>query len=368
MSQAQFFLNRPLGGGRPVPPTRVKRRRTHFSTLLGIETFPGATRCGAGTEVQLRARHSYFSFMKAWLVSLVSLRGRCWPIGILVLYLCYLVGIVSLLKYTTDVEEDTETIFDDISIPVTELGVALFFLLGFRTNNSYQHWRQGRMQWSMLQSRSLNMARECCTYIDDMQMRKRVLKWNMALITSMKAHLRETRDIAELLDEGVLTADEIEELQAEPDMVVACFIKLSECVYTTMQEKLTGQPQLILQMARDNLRQMSEDFFLADGIRVTPLPYAYVVHLRFFLVIWLLALPVSYTGKFGWWTVMASFIIGVALLGFDSIATKIENPYGNGFNDIPMDAIVQRSKDIAMYLMKTRTGENRKENTASESK
>lgn len=72
----------------------------------------------------------------------------------------------------------------------------------------------------------------------------------------------------------------MKELVKESDMVVACFIKLSEFVYATMNEKLTRQPQLILQLGRDNLKVLAESFCRADAIRVTPLPYAYVVHLR----------------------------------------------------------------------------------------
>lgn len=76
---------------------------------------------------------------------------------------------------------------------LSSTGVALFFLLGFRTNCSYQHWWQGRIEWSMIQARSLNMARECVAYVDDIEMRNSFLKWNAALIVAMKAHLREDR-------------------------------------------------------------------------------------------------------------------------------------------------------------------------------
>lgn len=65
----KFYLGRPLGGGRPVPPSRSERRKPTLSTLLGIENFPGESKCGAGVEVQLRARHSYASFFKAWYVA-----------------------------------------------------------------------------------------------------------------------------------------------------------------------------------------------------------------------------------------------------------------------------------------------------------
>lgn len=67
--ETQCFLDRPLGGGRPVPPNRSQRRKTSLANLLGIETFRGNSRCGAGIELQLRSRHSYYSFIKAWYVA-----------------------------------------------------------------------------------------------------------------------------------------------------------------------------------------------------------------------------------------------------------------------------------------------------------
>lgn len=56
-------------------------------------------------------------------------------------------------------------------------------------------------------------------------------------------------------------------------------------------------------------------------------------------------------------------MIGVALLGFDSIATKIESPYGCGFNDIPLDAIVQRSKDIILDCLNAQSREKKAEDS-----
>lgn len=76
---------------------------------------------------------------------------------------------------------------------------------------------------------------------------------------------------------------------------------------------------------------------------------------RFFLLLWLLALPISYTVVLRWWAILACFLLGVALFGFDRIATENENPYGHGFNDIPLDAIVQRSNDVALHYLVKRT-------------
>lgn len=55
-------------------------------------------------------------------MSLVSIRGRCWPIGVLLLYLAYLVGIVALLKSLDDETLDEESMLKYSEIPVNELG------------------------------------------------------------------------------------------------------------------------------------------------------------------------------------------------------------------------------------------------------
>ncbi|HRE82501.1 MAG TPA: bestrophin family ion channel, partial [Opitutaceae bacterium] len=76
-----------------------------------------------------------------------------------------------------------------------------------------------------------------------------------------------------------------------------------------------------------------------ERIQNTPLPFAYVVHLRRALVLYLLTLPFALVDTFGWTTVLYTFLISYTLLGIDEIGVEIENPFGTDHNDLPLEHI-----------------------------
>lgn len=67
--------------------------------------------------------------------------------------------------------------------------------------------------------------------------------------------------------------------------------------------------------------------------------FAYVVHLRTFMTLWLGALPFALLGSCGWLTIPTVGVVAYALLGIESIGVEIENPFGHDFNDLPLDTI-----------------------------
>ena len=54
--------------------------------------------------------------------------------------------------------------------------------------------------------------------------------------------------------------------------------------------------------------------------------FAYVVHLRTFMTLWLGALPFALLGSCGWLTIPTVGVVAYALLGIESIGVEIENP------------------------------------------
>lgn len=93
-------------------------------------------------------------------------------------------------------------------------------------------------------------------------------------------------------------------------------------------------------MALDaNLTQYEDDLGACERILKTKMPFAYIIHLRFFLVIWLLALPFVLVAKLQWGAIPLSMAIYVALVGLEMIGVEIENPFGHDYNDLPLDSI-----------------------------
>jgi putative membrane protein len=74
-------------------------------------------------------------------------------------------------------------------------------------------------------------------------------------------------------------------------------------------------------------------------ILTTPMPFAYVAHLRTFILLWLLLLAPLFCAYTGWLAPVATIPIVLLFLGMDSISSEIENPFGHDWNDLPLDSI-----------------------------
>ena len=78
-----------------------------------------------------------------------------------------------------------------------------------------------------------------------------------------------------------------------------------------------------------------------ERIRKTPLPFAYVVHLRRALVIYCFTLPFALVETFGWVTVLDTLLVAYVFFGIEEIGVEIEGPFGFDDNDLPLEAICE---------------------------
>jgi putative membrane protein len=79
----------------------------------------------------------------------------------------------------------------------------------------------------------------------------------------------------------------------------------------------------------------------------TPLPFAYMLHLRRTLILFLVTLPFALVDTFGWATVLVVLMVTYTFLGIEEIGVEIEEPFGTEDNDLPLEEI---SANIARTL------------------
>ena len=70
------------------------------------------------------------------------------------------------------------------------------------------------------------------------------------------------------------------------------------------------------------------------------MPFAYVAHLRTFILLWLMQLAPFFCTYCGWATIFAMVPVTFLFLGLDSISGEIENPFGYDWNDLPLGGII----------------------------
>ncbi|PSK43115.1 Mitochondrial oxaloacetate transport protein [Elsinoe australis] len=92
-------------------------------------------------------------------------------------------------------------------------------------------------------------------------------------------------------------------------------------------------------------------FGTMETVRLTPIPVAYLIHIRQVLALFGAVLPFAMVQELGWWAVPLTTIIAFTLYGIEGIGQQLEDPFGYDKNDIKMDATVEDMRVEVMVLL-----------------
>jgi putative membrane protein len=288
----------------------------------------------------------------SWIKTLTAVEGRPWPwmpvlsvaivtVSVVCVELLYLQDTANFSKVRCPGDPDKMCWPYSLSVPSTTISVigsALFFLMVFRTNASYDRWWEGRKKWGMIINRTRDFARQSSGFIKDPILTDRMIRWTIAFAVCTKRHLRFERELTEL--KHILGEQEVEEIQAAVHMPLQCLERLTQYMVQAREDPKESRVTDIVMTAMDaNLTDFEDELGACERILKTPFPFAYVVHLRSFMVLWLYALPFALVSTCTWITIPTVTIVAYALMGIETIGVEIENPFGHDFNDLPLDAI-----------------------------
>ena len=269
---------------------------------------------------------------KRWTRILFRVHGsvlpRIWPRVVLVAGVAV---VLTAAQLEGGIEIPTSSVLHSI------VGVALGLLLVFRTNSSYDRFWEGRKIIGLMVNQTRNLARQSASYLSQSspEVRRRMGCYIIAYFAVIRRSLRRERDAAELT--ALLTEAEISQLRtvSAPPLLVARWIS-----DVLQQEALAGRLNDRLLVALDNnVKDINDYWGDAERILKTPVPFAYAHHIKGFLMVFCLTVPVSLIGSMGWFTPLGAMIVAYGLLGIDEIGVEIEEPFGYDANDLPMDGI-----------------------------
>ena len=78
-----------------------------------------------------------------------------------------------------------------------------------------------------------------------------------------------------------------------------------------------------------------------ERIANTPLPYPYVYFPRLFISLFCLIVPVGLVESLGWFTPLASTVVGFMLLAIERIGTDLQSPFNASEHQIQMESICE---------------------------
>jgi putative membrane protein len=220
----------------------------------------------------------------------------------------------------------------------TLVGVALGLLLVFRTNASYDRYWEGRKLWGGIVNETRNLIRGASIHMPgDPELLENLTRWTALFPWTVMSTLRDEADVGPI-------AKELPEVEQAA-------LKTAQHPALLASQRMTGFLQLALRQGLitdvvfasldANIQQLVGYLGGCERIRKTPLPFAYVVHLRRALIIYCFTLPFALVETFGWFTVLDILCVAYTYFGIEEIGVEIEGPFGNDANDLPMQDICE---------------------------
>ncbi|MBK8254803.1 MAG: hypothetical protein IPK82_19350 [Polyangiaceae bacterium] len=226
-----------------------------------------------------------------------------------------------------------------VGIPSTVhslVGLALGLLLVFRTNASYDRFWEGRKQWGGMVNETRNLARSSLVLLRDApDLHRKIVLWTIVWAYSAMCSLRGKRGLGPVASQ--LPDSERETVLAAQHVPLAISVRISTLLDEAKRRGVISDYQ---QMSLDQNVQLLIDYIGAcERIHRTPLPFAYVVHLRRALVLYCFSLPFALIETFGWATLGLVFVLAYTFFGIEEIGVEIEDPFGEDDNDLPLERI-----------------------------
>ena len=333
------------------PLLSAERRLQHVHTrakLTGImDRLLSEHKGGEGTESLriVREQPARFGNVNSyWLYTLVHARSDGpQPYVPILIYLVYTVTVVLgslwFIEPRFDELDTLKAMKTDLKDVVQLLGLAVFLLLAFRNNSSYARWMDGNAKFNQLTSNVADAGRLIYT-IAPPKIAFNMLWWLFSTFYSAKMQLRFAAKEADwsLLEEA-LPAEIWAKISRKHDKFRWSLFEFGAIAAATDVEGKTASKG-----AEDIMKAVPpihSIYSACKSIVNTPMPPAYLVHLRSFLLLWLGILPFLFITSFGYWSVPLCGIIAWAILGVEEAACEIENCFGFDSNDLPLDSIAK---------------------------
>ncbi|MEO5926114.1 MAG: bestrophin family ion channel [Bryobacteraceae bacterium] len=216
------------------------------------------------------------------------------------------------------------------------VGVALGLLLVFRTNASYDRFWEGRKLWGSIVNESRNLVRYGQVHLaDDRELFLRLVRWTAVFPYTVMSTLRGDSILGPAADD--LTPEERVELLTSQHLALHAAQRMTHVLKLAYQRGVVTDR---INVALDqNVQLLVDNLGGCERIRKTPLPYAYVVHLRRALVLYCFTLPFALVDTFHWVTVPVVAAVAYLFFGIEEIGVEIEGPFGHDENDLPLKDI-----------------------------
>merc|ERR1719419_1048929 len=232
------------------------------------------------------------------------------------------------------------------------VGIVLGFLIVYQSSQSSARWWEGRVAWENIISNSREAMRILCAHCNGRELIKLFGRYIIAFSIVSKHYLltenySQSNPCPELAK--IMESEDLEKLYLLPsrNRPMACLYAVQRMTELAIQKNLFTRP-----VARDinpRLVILSDNLGACERILYTPMPWVYTLHLRMFILLYLIMLPTafSYYRPTPGWLQTISYVLLTAydFLGLEDMAVQIQNPFGDSFSDLPLTIFNQIVQD-----------------------
>jgi ion channel-forming bestrophin family protein len=269
---------------------------------------------------------------KNWLKPLFTLRGSVLPIVLPRMFLAALFSLGLTIAFKAG------RISSISGGAHAALGTTLGLVLAFRTSTAYDRFWEARKAWGLIANRSRDLMRQCNVYVRNGGMVADCARYLIGFLHATKSNLWRQKQTPELA--ALFGNYEAVDLEVAPGPAQRCLERITSRLDEAHRLGLLGDNELLL--IDRNLTELLDQFGVCQRIKHTPLPFAYVVYMRRFIVLYLITLPFPLVSELGWMTPGFVMIAAYALFGLEEIGVQVEDPFDQSPNDLGLATLVRR--------------------------
>ncbi|NNC82323.1 MAG: hypothetical protein HKN79_02000, partial [Flavobacteriales bacterium] len=277
-------------------------------------------------------------------------------------------------------------------LPLSTIGIAVAFYVGFKNNQAYDRFWEGRKIWGGIVNYSrtwgnqvmsfvtMRVANESITEEEMRNVHKRLIYRHMAWMNALRLQLRQASTFS--IDHSRGTAGKFH--RGRPEVIhwrdeVGPFLKETELEGCKMAKntathlirlqgeelKMLMEKGLIEDFRHMEMMRVMEECYNLQGkcerINNTPLPRQYAYFSTVFVWIFLLLLPWGLMGEFMemghalmWLMIPFSVVVSWIFYTMEIVGDNSEDPFENYINDVPMTALCRTIEiDLRQMLGET---------------
>ncbi len=204
------------------------------------------------------------------------------------------------------------------------LGFVIAMLLVFRTNTAYERWWEGRKKIQDLKIAYSSIISVIeCTRVDGVFKEKfyRELVIQLQYVRKFLNH-----------EEKMIDEKQLNRMSHLLRMIKNANTHFDDAEYSEM---------------RKNLNEITSIIISCERIKHTPIPFAYAIHVKLCIFIYVATLPFSLFHDLNLWSTPIVMALYFIISGTEIISNEIENPFQGEANDLPVNTLI----DEILYLI-----------------